>query len=233
LRFFDAVTAKRVGALEGAIGHDDLGDVSTYMILTPRDRLVSRAFWQILDWGKFAAPELDRLSPVRQTFRLAGEVSAANRLEIVNFVVGDGAIGSITPRHIRMALRQTTAAWKRAVDLIGVVTPRETSFVLAALQFATLQEVRGDAELLRARPSRDLIGATQHHDWRLGRDTAGGDRSFDRRRIWSVDPVLRAYAAFGVRFGAAGLTADSAPCILGRLGIRRHDDRAAGESSAH
>jgi putative hemolysin len=234
LRFFDGAAAERAGALAGAIGHDDLGDVSTYMILTPRDRLVSCAFWQLLDWGKFAARELDRLSPVRQAFRLAGEVtrSASNRLEIVKFGVGNGAVGSIAPRHIRMALRQTARAWKRAVDLICVVTPRETSFVLAALQFATLQKDRGDEELLRARPSRDLIGATRHHDWRPGRDTTGGDRLFDRRRIWSVDPVLRAYTAFGTRFGAAGLTADSAPCILGRMGIRHHDDSAAGESSA-
>jgi hypothetical protein len=219
LRFFDGAAAKRAGALAGAIGHDDLSDVSTFMILTPRDRLVSCAFWQILEWGKFAERELDRLSPARQAFHLGGEAtrSASNWLEIVNFGVGDRPVGSITPGLVRMALGKATSAWKRRVDLIGVVTPRETSFVLAALQFATLQKVRGDAELLRARPSRDLIGATQHHDWRPGRDTGGGDRAFDPRRIWSVDPVLRAHAAFGVRFGSAGLSAESAPCILGRL----------------
>jgi hypothetical protein len=37
------------------------------------------------------------------------------------------------------------------------VTPRETSFVLAALQFALLQRPRGDASLLRGGAARNLI----------------------------------------------------------------------------
>jgi hypothetical protein len=122
-----------------------------------------------------------------------------------------------------MGLRRSAAVSKRATDLIGIVTPQETSFVLAALQFALLQKARGDAPLLRAGAARDLIGATQHHDFRPYHDAVGGKWPPDRRRIGPIDPVLRALAGFGIRFGAAGLSAGPAPrpCILGRLRLAR------------
>jgi hypothetical protein len=120
-----------------------------------------------------------------------------------------------------MGLRRSAAVSKLATELVGVVTPQETSFVLAALQFALLQKALGDASLLRADAACDLIGATQHHDWRPYRDA--GDRPPHRRRIRPIDPVLRALSGLGVRFGAAGLSAEPAPrpCILGRLSLAR------------
>ena len=120
-----------------------------------------------------------------------------------------------------MGLRRSAAASIAATDLVGIVTPQETSFVLAALQFALLQKARGDAPLLRAGAARDLVGATQHHDWRPHRDVVVGDEPPGRRRIGPVDPVLRAVAGLGVRFGAAGVSPQPAPrpCILGRLGV--------------
>jgi hypothetical protein len=69
-----------------------------------------------------------------------------------------------------MAIRRASAVSRRATDLVGVATPQETSFVLAALQFAVLQNARGDAGLLRAGAALAVIGATQHHDWRPRRD---------------------------------------------------------------
>jgi hypothetical protein len=97
--------------------------------------------------------------------------------------------------------------------------------VLAALQFALMQKARGDAPLLRASAARDLIGGTQHHDFRPQRDAVGGDRLPDWRRIGPIDPVIRALAGFGTRFGAAGVSADPAPrpCILGRLSLAMAD----------
>ena len=93
--------------------------------------------------------------------------------------------------------------------------------MLAALQFALLQKARGDAALLRAGAAHDLIGATQHHDWRPHRDAVSGDRPRGRRRIGPIDPVLRAVSGLGLRFGAAGLSPEPAPrpCILGRLSL--------------
>jgi hypothetical protein len=134
-------------------------------------------------------------------------------LEIVGFDAGSAGLATL--RQIRTGLRRSAAVWKRATDLVGLVTPQETSFVLAALQFALLQKARGDAALLRADAARNLIGATQHHDWRPHGDAIG--------RMVKIDSTLRALAGVGVRFGAAGASADfpPRPCILGRLSLVR------------
>jgi hypothetical protein len=148
---------------------------------------------------------------------LPGDVSrdATNWLEIVGFAAGSRCAELATLRQVWMGLRQSAAVSKRTTDLVGVVTPQEKSFVLAALQFALLQKARGDASLLRAGAARDLIGATQHHDWRPNRDAVG--------RMVTIDSTLRALAGIGVRFGAAGASADfpHRPCILGRLSLVR------------
>jgi putative hemolysin len=221
LRFLDGAAARRIEEFAGSIGQDELDDATTHVLLTPRDRLVRCAHWQVLDWGQFTPSELDRLSPVRRSFQLPGDVARAGRnwLEIVSFGIGDRCAGLATLKQIRIGLRRSAAVSKQATYLVGVVTPQETSFVLAGLQFAMLQKARGDAALLRAGAALDLIGATQHHDWRPYRDTIGGDRPSDRGRIGPTDPVLRIFAGLGVRFGTAGLSADPAPrpCILGRL----------------
>ena len=225
LRFFDGAAAVQIEELAGSAGRDGLDGATTHAVLTPRDRLAPLAHWQVLDWGQFAPAELDRLSPLRQAFRLPDDVArnGSNWLEIVGFAVGPRCAGSATLRQIRIGLRRSAAVSKRATDLVGIVTPQETSFVLAALQFALLQKARGDAVLLRAGAAHDLIGATQHHDWRPHRDVGGGDGAPGRRRIGPIDPVLRALSGLGVRFGTAGLSAESAPrpCIVGRFSLAR------------
>jgi putative hemolysin len=227
LRFFDGAEAARIEELAGSAGRDDLAGATTHVVLTPRDRLVRYAHWQVLDWGQFTPGELDRISPLRRAFRLPADVArdGSHWLEIVGFARGSAvcsrSAGAATLRQIRMGLRRSAAVSKQATDLVGVVTPQETSFVLAALQFALLQKVRGDAALVRAGAARELIGAMRHHDWRPHRDVAGGDPRPGRRRIGPTDPVLRALAGLGARFGAAGLSAEPAPrpCILGRLSL--------------
>ena len=225
LRFFDSAAAAEIEELAGSVGRDDLDGATTHVVLTPRDRLVPCAHWQVLDWGQFTPGELDLISPLRRAFRLPGDVArdATNWLEIVGFAAASRCADVAPLRQLRMGLRRSAAVSKRATDLIGIVTPQETSFVLAALQFALLQKARGDAPLLRAGAARDLIGATQHHDFRPYRDAVGGNWPPNRRRIGPIDPVLRALAGFGTRFGAAGLSADPAPrpCILGRLSPAR------------
>jgi putative hemolysin len=215
LRFFDAAAAARIEELAGSAGRVDLDGATTHVVLTPRDRLVPCAHWQVLDWGRFTPGELDVISPLRRAFRLPGDVSrdGTNWLEVVGFAAGSRCAELANLRQVWMGLRQSAAVSKRATDLVGVVTPQEKSFVLAALQFALLQKARGDASLLRAGAARDLIGATQHHDWRPNRDAVG--------RIVTIDSTLRALAGIGVRFGAAGVSADfpPRPCILGRLSL--------------
>jgi putative hemolysin len=223
LQFFDAAAAARIEELAGSASRDDLDGATTHVVLTPRDRLVPCADWQVLDWGQFTPGELDRISPLRRAFRLPGDVAhdGTNWLEVVGFATPSRRADLASLRQVWMGLRRSAAVSKRATDLVGVVTPRETSFVLAALQFALLQKVRGDASLLRAAAARDLIGATQHHDWRPHRDTVDSERPPHRRRIRPTDPVLRALSGLGIRFGAAGLSAEPAPrpCILGRLSL--------------
>jgi hypothetical protein len=180
------------------------------------------AHWQVLDWGQFAPAELDRLSPVRQAFRLPDDIArnGSNWLEIIGFAGGGGRESWATLRQIGIGLRGSAAVSKRTTDLVGLVTPQESSFVLAAFQFALLQKARGDAALLRAGAANELIRATQHHDWRPHRDTVSGDRPPGRRRNGPI-PVLRAVSGLGLRFGAAGLSPEPAPrpCILGRLSL--------------
>ncbi len=223
LRFFDGAAAAGIEELAQSASRHGLDGATTHVVLTPRDRLAPLAHWQMLDWGQFAPGELDRLSPLRRAFRLPDDVArkASHWLEIVGFAVCSQREGAATLRQIRSGLRRSAAASTAATDLVGIVTPQETSFVLAALQFAVLQKARGDALLLRAGAAHDLVGATQHHDWRPHRDVVVGDRSPGRRRTVLVDPVLRAVSGLGLRFGAAGLTAEPAPrpCILGRLSL--------------
>jgi putative hemolysin len=215
LRFFAAAAAMQIEELAGSVARDGLDGATTHVVLTPRDRLAPLCRWQVLDWRQFAPGELDRLSPVRQAFRLPADVAdgGSNWLEIIGFDAGSAGLATL--RQIRTGLRRSAAVSKRATDLIGLVTPQETSFVLAALQFAPLQKARGDAALLRADAARNLIGATEHHDWRPHRDAVG--------RMVTIDPTLRALAGIGVRFGAAGASADfpPRPCILGRLSLVR------------
>ena len=92
LRFFDAAAAARIEELAGSAGRADLDGATTHVVLTPRDRLVPCAHWQVLDWGQFAPAELDRLSPVRQAFRLPADVArdGSNWLEIIGFAAGSG-----------------------------------------------------------------------------------------------------------------------------------------------
>jgi Acyltransferase len=203
LRFFDSDATRQIEELARPVARDELDDATTHVILTPRDRLVPCAHWQVLDWRQFTPSELYRISRVRRTFQLPGDVvrAARNWLEIMNFGIGEQCAGLATLKQIRMALCRSVAVSKQATELIGVVTPQETSFVLAGLQFAMLQKARGDAALLRSGAALDLIGATQHHDWRPARDTIGGGR------IGPIDPLLRIFARLGVRFGAAGLSA--------------------------
>ena len=211
-----------ISAAARVFARDGLDGATTHVVLTPRGRLAPLAHWQVLDWGQFAPAELDRRSPLRRAFRLPDDVArrASNWLEIVGFCFGNRCKGSASLGQIRIGLRQSAAVSKRATDLVGIVTPQETSFVLAAVQFALLQKARGDALLLRAGAAHDLIAATQHHDWRPHGDVGGGGPP-GRRRIRPIDPVLRAVAALGIRFGAAGLSAEPAPrpCILGRLSL--------------
>ena len=173
LRFFDAAAAARIEELAGSVARDGLDGATTHVVLTPRGRLAPLARWQVLDWGQFAPGELDRLSPVRQAFRLPADVAdgASNWLEIVGFDAG-GA-GPATLRQIRTGLRRSAAVSKRATDLVGLVTPQETSFVLAALQFALLQKTRGDAALL---------GAGAHATSSARRSTMTGGRT----AMWSA-----------------------------------------------
>jgi putative hemolysin len=213
LRFFDAAAVMQIEELAGSVARDGLDGATTHVVLTPRGRLAPLSRWQVLDWGQFAPGELDRLSPARRAFRLPADIAdgASNWLEIVGFDAGSAGLATL--RQIRTGLRRSAAVWKRATDLVGLVTPQEMSFVLAALQFALLQKARGDAALLRADAARNLIGATQHHDWRPHRDAVG--------RMVTIDSTLRALAGIGVRFGAAGASADfpPRPCILGRLSL--------------
>jgi putative hemolysin len=225
LRFFDSAAAARIEELAGSVGRGGLDGATTHVVLTPRDRLVPCAHWQVLDWGQFTPGELDLISPLRRAFQLPGDVArdATNWLEIVGFAATSRCADLAPLRQLLTGLRRSAAVSKRTTDLVGIVTPQETSFVLAALQFAMLQKARGDAPSLRAGAARNLIGATQHHDFRPYRDVVGGKWPPDRRRIGPIDPVLRALAGFGIRFGAAGLSSDPAPrpCILGRLSLAR------------
>jgi putative hemolysin len=217
LRFFDSISAVAIEELAGSTAHDQLDDATTHVILTPRDRLVACAHWQVLDWGQFTPRKLELFSPMWRTFRLPDDVTRAGSdwLEIIGFAVGSQCAGLATPRQIWMGLRRSVAVSKRATELVGVVKPLETSFALAALQFAVLQKARGDAALLRAGAALALIGATEHHDWRPHRDVVAHFRMEPR------DPFLRILAGSGVRFGAAGLSIDRVPrpCILGRLSL--------------
>jgi putative hemolysin len=222
LRFFDGAAAGRIEELAETVARDGLDGATTHVVLTPRDRLVPCAHWQVLDWGQFEPGELARLSPMRRSFRLHDDVAheGSNWLEIVGFAIGSQCAGLATLQQVWMGLRASTAISRRAADLVTMVTPQETSFVLAALQFAVLQKARGDAALLHADAALDIIGATQHHDWKPHRDAVGGGKSGGWGRM-GIDPVLRTLAGIGVRFGAAGLSVDCPlrPCILGRLSL--------------
>jgi hypothetical protein len=223
LRFFNSTSAMAIEELAGSAAHDELDGATTHVILTPRDRLMPCARWQVLDWGEFNPRKLELFSPVWRTFRLPDDVTRAGNdwLEIVGFAVGSQCAGLATPRQICMGLRRSVAVSKRATELVGVIKPLETSFALAALQFAVLQKARGDAALLSAEAALALIGATEHHEWRPHRVVVDGARAPGHVRMEPRDPLLRILERIGVRFGAAGLSIDRAPrpCILGRLSL--------------
>jgi hypothetical protein len=107
-------------------------------VLTPRDRLVPCAYWQVLDWGQFTPGELDVISPLRRAFRLPGDVSrdGTNWLEVVSFAAGSRCAELATLRQVWMGLRQSAAVSKRATDPVGVVIPQETSSGSAAIRIA-------------------------------------------------------------------------------------------------
>jgi putative hemolysin len=220
LRFFHGAEAKGIEELAGTIADDALTDISMHVVLTPRGRLVPFVRWQMLNWGQFTARDLERLSPIRRAFRLPSDVarSASSSVEIVAFGAGDQAMRLPTLGQIRKGLRQSATVSGRSIQLIGLVPSQEDSLVLAGLQFSLLQKAHGDSALLRFRAERDVIGATHHHGWRVHRDAFSCDTLLARRQIRQVDPLLRALTAIGVKFGAAGLSADtSRPCILGSL----------------
>jgi hypothetical protein len=142
--------------------------VTVHVALTPRDRFSPLARWQILDWGQLTPRELERFSPIRRTFRLPSDVAdpASACVEIVAFRTRDHFGSWVSPRQMRNRLRQSAALSDRVTDLIGLVSPLESSVTLAGLQFAILQKAQRDPVLLRASAERNLIGAMQHHDWR-------------------------------------------------------------------
>jgi hypothetical protein len=114
LRFFDGAAAARIEELAGLAGRADLAGATTHVVLTPRDRLVPYAHWQVLDWGQFTPAELDRLSPVRQAFRLPGDIArnGSNWLEIIDFAGGGRREGWATLRQIGIGLRRSAAVSK-------------------------------------------------------------------------------------------------------------------------
>ena len=168
--------------------------------------------------NKCSGAALDGLSPIRRSFRLPAELAGASRrwLEVVGLDAECGAAADI--RMICRALKSSAATPDRT-GIVALVHARETNFVLASLEMALLQKFYGDVALLRARARVELIGAVRHHDWRPQRDVAGLDRRSDAKPAF--DPLLRKLARLGVRFGAAGVSADTnpRPCILARFDL--------------
>jgi putative hemolysin len=222
-RVLDSAAAMRIEEIGCTATIDDFHRATYHVILTPPGRFAPCAHWQVLDWRQFSSHELDRLSPLRRAFRLSGDVAGRDRdwLEIVSFGGGKEARHFAAMRQTMMALRQVCALSKTVTDVVGLVTPQETNFALASLQFAILQKTFGDSELLRAGANAAVIGAVQHHGWRPRRDVGGVVRPVRRDQMQVVDPLLRHLAGIGVRFGAEGLSAGPAPrpCILGRLDL--------------
>jgi putative hemolysin len=222
-RVVDGAAAMRIEGISATAPMDGFNGATHHVIVTPRDSSAPCAHWQMLDWRQFSSDELDRLSPLRRAFRLPGDSAGSNRnwLEIVSFGGGKELGHFAEMRQAMMALRRVGALSKGATDLVGLVTPRETNFALASLQFGIMQKTFGDSELLRAEANAAVIGAVQHHDWRPQRDVGGFGRAVRRDQMQAVDPVLRHLAGIGVRFGAEGLSAGPAPrpCILGRLDL--------------
>ncbi len=227
LRFFTGAEARKLQDF-GDIAEDDLCDATVHVALTPRERFSPFARWQLLDWGQLTPRDLEGLSPILRTFRLPdrlpsdGAPASRTCMEIVAFRPGDHFQNRVSLRQMRNALRQSATRSDRTTDLVGLVSPLETSVTLAGLQFAMLQKSRGDAALLCGSAKRNLIAAPEHHDWRPHPEMIRSDDPHIRRQVRSMDPVLRACRAIGVRFGAAGLSIDAAPrpCILGRLTVR-------------
>ena len=225
MRFVDSATAMQIEAIASTAAAD-LADATYHVVVSPRDRSVPYAHWQVLDWRQFTDEELDRLSPVRKAFRLPGDAGRASRnwQEIVSFGVMGESRGLTAMRHIGTALRRS-AALARASDVVGLVTSQEKYVTRAALQFARLQKTFTDAALLCAGAASALIGATRHHDWRPLRDVAGLDKLPGRQRVREgaepTDSLLARLAKIGFRFGAAGLTAEATarPCVLARLSL--------------
>jgi len=230
-RVVDSAAAMRIEEIAVTAPVDGFDDATHHVIVMPRDGVAPCAHWQVLDWRQFSNDELDRLSPLRRAFRLPSDVAGGNRnwLEIVSFGGGKELSHFAAMRQAMTALRRDGALSKTATDLVGLVMPRETNFALASLQFAIMQKISGDSELLRAEANAAVIGAVQHHDWRPQRDVGGADRAARRNQMQVVDPLLRHLAGIGVRFGAEGLSAGPTPrpCILGRLDLtaKRFEER--------
>jgi putative hemolysin len=220
LRVAAGDTRPEVAISPGTPLRSDLGNAAYRVVLTRPGRDDPLAFWQVLDWGQFNTRELDELSPTRRAFRLPADITARSSrwLEIVAFGATAECGHSPSIRQIRVALSELLSASPNAPALIGLLRPQETNPLLASLQLTALQRSHGDPMLLRARAGFDLIGARRHHDWRPECDVAPSNRVLRSGHGPMVDPNLRQLAMLGVRFGAAGLTDDAHPCILGRLG---------------
>jgi putative hemolysin len=218
-----------IAGLEQGAAHGSaaLDRASYHMVLTRRGSSVPLAHWQALDWAQFTDAELDRISPIRKSFRLPPELSAARRnwLEIVDFRLGKELGGLAALRPAWRALKDMARAIGPRTELVGLLTPRNSGVALASVSLGLLQKCCGDDALLRARPEVELLGATRHHDWRPHRDIGSLDRRAALEQARLLDPLLGSCARLGVRFGASGLRAGSPlrPCILARLGCDAWD----------
>src|SRR5262249_54912404 len=172
-----------------------LDRASYHMVLTERGSSVPLAYCQALHWAQFTDDELDRISPIRKSFRLPRGLAAANWLEIVDFRLANERVAAMRPAWV--ALKKLARAIGPRTELGGLLAPRNSGVGLSSLSFAFVQKAFGDGTLLGARPEIELLGASRHHDWRPQADIASLDRpaAFEQARL--LDPLLGTCARLG------------------------------------